>query len=126
MKTHLITARMVKSIARVTGLVLGGLLLATTALAAGMLTGAKGMTLYTFDKDTGGAPSCYDACAANWPPYLGKKGETMKEGYTLVPRKDGTMQWAYDGKPLYYFAGDRKKGDKTGDGRNDVWHAMME
>jgi len=102
-------------------------LLAVPALpshAAGMLTGANGMTLYVFDKDTGGMPTCYDACATNWPPYLGKAGETMKPGWKLVPRKDGAMQWSYDGKPLYFFAGDKKKGDKAGDGRGGIWHVV--
>jgi len=93
------------------------------AYAAGLLTAADGMTLYTFDQDTGGVPSCYDNCAVNWPPYLAKAGETV-QGLTLVPRKDGEQQWAYDGKPLYFFAGDKQKGDKTGDGRGGAWHVV--
>ncbi|MBS7545222.1 hypothetical protein [Ancylobacter oerskovii] len=111
-------------LARLTGPAAGLLLLAGPALAAGMLTGTGGKTLYVFDKDTGGMSACYDACAANWPPYLGKQGDAMKAGWTLVPRKDGALQWAYDGKPLYYFVGDKKAGDKTGDGKNGVWHVV--
>ncbi|MCB4770951.1 hypothetical protein LGR54_20275 [Ancylobacter sp. Lp-2] len=115
---------MTHSFTRFAGLAAGTLLLAGPALAAGMLTGAGGKTLYVFDKDTGGMSACYDACATNWPPYLGKTGDAMKTGWTLVPRKDGAMQWAYDGKPLYYFAGDKKAGEKAGDGRNGVWHVV--
>ena len=33
-----------------------------------VLADSDGMTLYTFDKDTKGASSCYDACATKWPP----------------------------------------------------------
>lgn len=106
-------------------LLAGTLLTSLPAFAAGMLTAANGMTLYTFDTDTGGVSSCYEACAANWPPYLGKSGETMK-GLTLVPRKDGAMQWAVDGRPLYFFVGDKKKGDKAGDGRGGVWHVVAQ
>ncbi|HEY9211382.1 MAG TPA: hypothetical protein VIQ29_00860 [Ancylobacter sp.] len=108
------------------GAVAGCLLLGAPAHAAGLLTAANGMTVYTFDHDIGGVSSCYDACAANWPPYLAKTGETAMKGQTLAPRKDGSMQWAYDGKPLYFFAGDKKKGDKTGDRRGGVWHVVAQ
>ena len=31
---------------------------------------AKGMTLYTFDKDSGGKSACNGPCAENWPALL--------------------------------------------------------
>ena len=96
-----------------------------TAMAA-MLTDDKGMTLYTFDKDAGGKSVCYDDCAAKWPPYLGKADAKMTEGWTLVDRTDGTKQWAYDGKPVYFFAGDKAKGDAMGDAMGGVWHVINE
>ena len=94
--------------------------------AAGMLTDAKGMTLYVFDKDAGGKSACYDSCATKGPPYLGKKGETMAKDWTMVERTDKTLQWAYDGKPLYFFAGDKAKGDMAGDGMGGLWHIVKE
>jgi predicted lipoprotein with Yx(FWY)xxD motif len=96
------------------------------ALAAGMVVDAKGITLYIFDKDTDGKSTCYDTCAAKWPPYLGSADATLTEGWTLVDRTDGTKQWAYDGKPMYYFAGDKAPGDKAGDGLGGVWHVIVE
>lgn len=102
------------------------LLAPVSARAAGMVTDSKGMTLYTFDKDTGGQPSCYDDCATKWSPYLGKEGDAKTEGWTLVKRTDGTMQWAYDGKPVYFFKGDAKSGDMAGDGMGGVWHVIKE
>lgn len=99
---------------------------ASGASAAGMLTDAKGMTLYVFDKDTGGTSVCYDACAVKWPPYLAKDGDKMPADWTMVKRTDGTMQWAYDGKPVYFFQGDTKKGDAAGDGLGGVWHVIKE
>ena len=36
----------------------------------GMFVNAKGMTLYTFDKDTPGKSVCNGQCATNWPPRL--------------------------------------------------------
>jgi predicted lipoprotein with Yx(FWY)xxD motif len=96
------------------------------AAAAGPVTDDKGMTLYTFDKDVGGVPSCYDACAAKWPAWLGTADAKLTEGWTLVDRKDGTKQWAYDGKPVYLFAGDKAKGDTKGNGLGGVWHDIVE
>ena len=28
--------------------------------------------------------------------------------------------------PLYFYAGDKKNGDKTGDGKGGVWHVVAE
>lgn len=113
------------------------LILASAALAAGaafpamadmgmakdgILVNEKGMTLYTFDKDDGGVSACYDKCATNWPPLLAAADAKAEGEWTLVDRKDGAKQWAYDGKPLYLWAKDAKPGDTTGDGVNGVWH----
>jgi predicted lipoprotein with Yx(FWY)xxD motif len=43
---------------------------------------------------------------------------------TLVARKDGPKQWAFDGKPLYTFVQDKKPGQVKGDGFNNVWHVV--
>ena len=96
----------------------------SAAFAADMMTDANGMTLYVFDKDSGGASACYDDCAVKWPPYLAQSGEAAGKGWSQVARKDGAMQWAYDGKPLYYFKGDHAKGDHMGDGLGGVWHML--
>lgn len=95
---------------------------ASASFAAGMLTDAKGVTLYVFDKDTGGKSACYDKCAKNWPPYLVKEGKETGAGWTQEKRKDGSIQWVYDGKPLYFFYEDKKAGDAKGNGMNGVWH----
>lgn len=86
-----------------------------------VLAGAKGMTLYTYKKDTKGASSCYDKCATNWPPFLASDNDKADGAYTIVTRKDGKKQWAKDGMPLYYWVKDMKKGDMTGDGMGGNW-----
>jgi predicted lipoprotein with Yx(FWY)xxD motif len=86
------------------------------------LTDAKGMTLYTFDKDEGGKSACYDKCAVNWPPLIAPADAKAEGKYGLTQRTDGSMQWTYDGKPLYLWIKDAKPGDVTGDGVNNVWH----
>ncbi len=93
-------------------------------VSSGVLTGSNGMSLYIFDKDAAGSGKsvCNDGCAANWPPLLAMSGDTASGDYTIITRDDGKKQWAFRGKPLYYWAKDQKPGDKTGDGFNSVWH----
>jgi predicted lipoprotein with Yx(FWY)xxD motif len=90
-----------------------------------VLTDAKGMTLYTFDKDAGGKSACNGPCAVNWPPLMAAADAKAKAAsdYTVVVRDDGSKQWAYKGKPLYTWKNDKKPGDITGDGfLNNTWH----
>ncbi len=89
----------------------------------GMFVTAKGMTLYTFDKDSAGKSACNGPCAVNWPPALVADGAKATGDWSVVGRDDGLKQWAYKGKPLYAFAKDTKAGDKTGDGfLSGAWH----
>src|SRR5271154_4193037 len=78
------------------------------------LVDGKGMTLYTFDKDTtAGKSACNGQCAINWPPLPAAAGAAPSGDWTVVPRDDATKQWAYKGKPLYDFHKDAKAGDVT-------------
>ncbi|MBS0548744.1 MAG: hypothetical protein JSR24_13405 [Proteobacteria bacterium] len=89
----------------------------------GMYVTAKGMTLYTFDKDSAGKSVCNGPCAVNWPPALVADDAKASGAWSIVTRDDGLKQWAYKGKPLYAFAKDKAPGDKTGDGfLNGAWH----
>ncbi|MEY9228830.1 putative lipoprotein with Yx(FWY)xxD motif [Bradyrhizobium japonicum] len=91
-----------------------------------VLTDAKGMTLYTFDKDADGKSACNGPCATNWPVLKAEASDAAGDGYTVITRDDGSRQWAYKGKPLYTFAKDQKPGDITGDGfLNGAWHLAM-
>lgn len=101
-------------------------MLSTVGAQSAALTAKNGMTLYVFDKDKGGVSSCYGFCADFWPPYIGKKGETMNKHWTLVKRKNGKMQWAYNGRPVYFYKADKKKGDMTGDGKEGIWHVVKQ
>jgi predicted lipoprotein with Yx(FWY)xxD motif len=87
------------------------------------LTDAKGMSLYTFDKDSGGKSACNGPCATNWPVLKAEASDQASDNYTIITRDDGGKQCAYKGKPLYTFAKDQKAGDVTGDGfLNGAWH----
>jgi predicted lipoprotein with Yx(FWY)xxD motif len=88
-----------------------------------ILTDAKGMTLYTFDRDAGGKSACNGPCATNWPPLMASASATNSGDWTVVTRDDGSKMWAYKGKPLYTWIKDTKPGEMTGDGvANNTWH----
>ena len=92
----------------------------------GVLVDAKGMTLYTFDKDqaNSGKSVCNDQCATNWPPLMADANAKVEGNWSIITRDDGTRQWAYQGKPVYLFIKDTKAGDQVGDGVKDVWHVI--
>jgi predicted lipoprotein with Yx(FWY)xxD motif len=112
--------------------VLAGLLATGCASAAapapaktadGVLVGSNGMTLYVFDRDAvPGKSACNGPCATNWPPLMAAADATASGDWSIVTRDDGAKQWAYKGKPLYFWSKDQKPGDRTGDGFNNVWH----
>src|SRR5262245_28815189 len=60
-----------------------------------VLTTADGMTVYTFDRDTTGTPTCTGECAEYWPPAIAPAGaKPVDDDLTLIKRADGTLQWA--------------------------------
>jgi predicted lipoprotein with Yx(FWY)xxD motif len=81
-----------------------------------VLTDAKGMTLYTFQKDSAGKSVCNDQCAKNWPPLMASADAKPMGEWTIVTRDDGTKQWAYKSRPLYTWIKDTKPGDASGHG----------
>lgn len=89
----------------------------------GVLVNAKGMTLYTFDKDTAGsgASVCNGPCAMTWPPLTASSDAKPMGDWTIITREGGPKQWAYKGKPLYTFVGDANPNDMNGKGVNGVW-----
>lgn len=89
----------------------------------GVLVGANGMTLYTFDRDVAGSGKsmCNGPCATNWPPFAASADAQASGDWSIVTRDDGARQWAYRGQPLYFWLKDQKPGDRTGDGVNNVW-----
>ena len=102
---------------------------ATAEMRNGMMTDwYEHKTLYTYDKDSTNPPqsTCTSAyCSWQWPAFRPLPGDSPRGDFTVIKREDGTLQWAYKGKPLYFYTGDQNTGDKTGDGRNGVWHVAV-
>lgn len=90
-----------------------------------ILVGPNGMTLYTFDNDTAGVSNCYDNCAVNWPPFYAEAGAMVEGNWSIVTRTDGTLIWAHDGLPLYYFINDAVAGDTNGNQPEGRWHVVV-
>jgi predicted lipoprotein with Yx(FWY)xxD motif len=93
----------------------------------GILVSTSNMTLYTFDQDQAGSgkSSCYGDCANNWPPLLVDSNATAYGDYSIITRTDGKKQFAYKGKPLYFFLMDKKPDDRNGnDLLNGAWHIV--
>ena len=114
-----------------TALLISALLLSATAFAADpvkksgdIYVNGEGMTIYTFDKDTAGSgkSACVDACLKNWPA-VAATGDVSGD-WSTITCDDGFKQLAYKGKPVYTFAGDKKAGDRNGDGFKDMWRLV--
>ena len=106
---------------------------ATTGDLGTYLTDAEGRTLYYFSNDTAPGQTVCDAdCQGNWPLFTVPEGEqpASGEGVTgvlgAVPMGDGNSLVTYDGRPLYYFAGDAAAGETNGQGVGDVWYVALE
>jgi predicted lipoprotein with Yx(FWY)xxD motif len=88
-----------------------------------ILVDSKGITLYDFPPDQGKTSVCYGACAALWPPLLTHGKPIAGPGVRAsllgtTKRKDGKLEVTYNGHPLYYWVGDHKAGQTTGQGVN--------
>jgi len=107
---------------------------ATTTVALGktslgkILVDSKGRTLYLFEADKPNMSNCSGACLSIWPAYMSKSNATAGSGVDAA--KIGTTadgQVTYSGHPLYYYAGDQKAGDTTGQGLDQFgakWYVL--
>jgi predicted lipoprotein with Yx(FWY)xxD motif len=94
-----------------------------------ILVDGKGMTLYMFTKDGPDQSNCADGCLAAWPPLLAS-GEVQVgddvDGALLgtADLADGRQIVTYNQMPLYYWAGDTKPGNSSGQNVNEVWFVV--
>lgn len=90
------------------------------------LVDTYGRSLYMFTRDEGEESACYDQCAQNWPPVMGRPAPSAKVTAPIgtTTRTDGNLQASAAGMPLYYFAGDSHPGQINGQGFRDVWYIL--
>ncbi len=81
-----------------------------------ILFDGRGRALYAFTRDRrGGRSRCYGACAKAWPVYFAKgralAGKGVRQSLIgTTRRRDGRRQITYNGRPLYYYVGDKRPG----------------
>ncbi len=97
--------------------------MATDTKLGSYLTDLKGMTLYTYTKDTTGISNCTGKCLTIWPAYVAPSlTGTYSTNISVLKRTDGTLQYAWKGMPLYYYAQDKNPGDVNGQGVGNLWN----
>ena len=101
---------------------------AATGKLGKVLVGANGNTLYAFTKDADGVSTCFDACAAAWPPVIVAGAPVVPDGVDpaivgTVTRPDGSEQLKVGKWPLYFYVGDGATGEINGQGVGGVWFA---
>ena len=97
---------------------------ATSSVGTEVLRSDTGMTMYTYDRDVAGSKTsaCTGVCAESWPPVSIEHASGVN--YGSISRADGTQQLTYKDKPVYYYSGDQKPGDRYGDNVDGDWHAI--
>ena len=101
------------------------------AVANGVLVGGVNSAnpqyvVYVFDNDpiSGGTSTCYGGCADAWPPVLvTDESPSGVSGLGSITRTGNTVQVTYEGRPLYFYAGDQQPGDRSGDNVAG-WHSI--
>lgn len=90
---------------------------------------ASGRTLYTLSAEAHGRFICTGSCLQDWHPLRVPAGGKVEGVLRLgtIKRPEGGRQATYQGRPLYTFDMDAKKGDVNGEGFRDVgtWHAAV-
>jgi len=92
------------------------------------LTDTEGKALYSFKKDSPGKSTCTGPCLEKWPIYYREKVAVPKgikaEDFGTIIRDDGKKQTTFRGYPLYYWINDKKPGETSGQGVNNVWFVI--
>lgn len=93
-----------------------------------VLVDAQGMSLYIFTPDQPDVSNCKGNCLKAWPAATLTPEEVEKvkgsKTFGVITRADGQHQLTVDHRPLYYYVGDEKAGDRTGQGVGGVWFLM--
>lgn len=100
-----------------------------TSSVGTVLAGEGGKTLYLFEADKNGKPTCSGDCAAAWPPAMSNGSVTVSgdADRSKVASVSGTKQITYAGHPLYYYAKDTDAKDVYGNGIDSFgaeWYAL--
>lgn len=98
-----------------------------------ILVGPNGRTLYRYTVDRKHVNRCSGNATCNryWPALLVKAGSRPQAGaganaalLGTIRARGGKRQVTYAGYPLYYFAGDKRSGQTSGQGFQSKWYVV--
>ena len=95
------------------------------------LTDARGNTLYIFADDGKLQSNCKRDCVKTWPSFsyngknLASSTDTLSHRMNVFKKSDGTWQYAYGEKPVYYYVGDKAPGDTNGNNIGGKWSIIV-
>lgn len=75
---------------------------------------ADGKPLYTYAMDAPGKPACTGNCLVAWPPFAAPDAEAGGDGWEVLKRETGVLQWMHAGKPVYTYVADQAGAAATG------------
>lgn len=87
----------------------------------GILVEQGGRGLYTYRPDKTGQSVCDSVCERLWPPHYADDDAKPFGPFTIARSADGRPVWAWQGKPLYRWISDRRRGAAGGQGVADAW-----
>ena len=100
------------------------------AVNGNYLTNATGWTLYVFTSDTpnSGLSTCYGTCATYWAPFYSANivvpNGVNASAFGTITRTGAVKQSTYEGRPLYFYLGDRAPGQVNGQGVAGTWYVV--
>jgi predicted lipoprotein with Yx(FWY)xxD motif len=98
-----------------------------TVAGSTAFVGQNGHTLYMFSIDGTNVSNCTSTpeadgvCTSFWPPYAAPAGTVAPAGtgFAVFTRSDGSLQWSYNGHPLYEYSLDTAAGQDKGQGNTE-------
>lgn len=98
----------------------------TVAGAPALVDPASHKTLYWLDVDTATGGTCTGACLSLWPIFAPDAQAQPSGNITIITRSDANgRQFAFQGHPLYTYAGDSGRDQANGDNFPEFgghWH----
>lgn len=87
------------------------------------LQSPSNLPLYVYEPASTGKLTCDSTCEKQWIPLLAPAGERPVGDWTILERKDGRRQWAFDRYPVYTHLHD-KPDTPVGEADGGLWHLL--
>jgi predicted lipoprotein with Yx(FWY)xxD motif len=71
----------------------------------------EGRTVFVHEQDEPGISKCAGDCAAEFPPLAAPRGAKPSGDWSILKRKDGVRQWAYQKQPLHTWSKEQTPGE---------------